>query len=250
MEAIKMNRKKKSHISALYLAVLALIIAAEIIIVRNYLNDDPESIVAGITNTAAYFQDISALEDEDWSLILVNSNNPIPEDHSISLTELSNGQSVDSRIYPDLQKMFDDMREQGTYPVVGEGYRTRESQQQMMNDKIQAYIREGFNEKSAKSLAEAAVAAPGTSEHELGIAVDINADKARSSNDEVYEWLAENAYKYGFIQRYPPGKSGITGIDYEPWHYRYVGISHAEKIYSGGICLEEYLENYEMEKEK
>ena len=81
--------------------------------------------------------------------------------------------------------------------------------------------------------------------------MDINADKEKSSNDEVYEWLAENAYKYGFIQRYPPGKFSITGIDYEPWHYRYVGAYHAKKIYSQGVCLEEYLENYEnSEKER
>ena len=228
--------------------MLALIIFAEIIIVRNYLDDDSESIIAGFSSSAGFVQNRSALEDEEWDLILVNADNPIPENYEISLTELRGGQFVDSRIYPDLQKMFDDMREQGIYPVVGEGYRTREAQQKMMDDKIQAHINTGFNKKSAKALAEAEVAKPGTSEHELGIAVDINADKEKSSNDEVYEWLAENAYKYGFIQRYPSGKYKITGIDYEPWHYRYVGISHAEKIYSQGICLEEYLENCE-EKE-
>lgn len=251
MEEIKMIRKKKRHVSAVYLAMIVLIIAAEIIIVRNYNDDSSENIIADVTNSARYFQNRSALEDEEWSLILVNADNPVPEDYSISLTELSNGQFVDSRIYPDLQKMFDDMREQEIFPVVGEGYRTHEAQQKMMNDKIQAYINGGFNPKSAKSLAEAEVAAPGTSEHELGIAVDINADKERSSNDQVYEWLAENAYKYGFIRRYPPGKFSVTGIDFEPWHYRYVGAYHAEKIYSQGLCLEEYLENYEnFEKER
>ena len=94
-------------------------------------------------------------------------------------------------------------------------------------------------EKAAKEW----VAVPGTSEHQLGIAVDINADKSRSTNEEVYQWLAKNAYKYGFILRYPQGKEDVTGTDYEPWHYRYVGNGAAEEIYNGQICLEEYMEN-------
>ena len=81
----------------------------------------------------------------------------------------------------------------------------------------------------------------GRSEHQLGLAVDINGDELHSSNDEVYSWLAENAYKYGFILRYPEGKSDITGIEYEPWHYRYVGKEAAAEIFSRSICLEEYL---------
>jgi len=85
------------------------------------------------------------------------------------------------------------------------------------------------------------VAIPGTCEHELGLAVDINADKEQSSNEEVYNWLAENAWRYGFILRYPKGKEDITGIDYEPWHYRYVGKEVAKEIYEEGITLEEYV---------
>jgi len=85
------------------------------------------------------------------------------------------------------------------------------------------------------------VAIPGTCEHELGLAVDINADKEQSSNEEVYNWLAENAWRYGFILRYLKGKEDITGIDYEPWHYRYVGKEVAKEIYEEGITLEEYV---------
>ena len=85
------------------------------------------------------------------------------------------------------------------------------------------------------------VAIPGTCEHELGLAVDINADKEQSSNEEVYNWLAENAWRYGFILRYPKGKEDITGIDYEPWHYRYVGKEVAKQFYEEGITLEEYV---------
>ena len=94
----------------------------------------------------------------------------------------------------------------------------------------------------SRAMAEEWVAVPGTSEHELGLAVDINADKDNSSNDEVYEWLYKNAYRYGFILRYPIGKTSVTGIDYEPWHYRYVGTDYSEEIAESGLCLEEWLE--------
>ena len=179
----------------------------------------------------------------DWNLILVNHWNKIPDNYNVTLIELSNGQRVDSRIYPDLQAMFDDARSEGIYPIVREGYRTEGEQQAEFEEKVQAYMNEGYSKEKAEELAQRWVALPGTSEHQLGIAVDINADKIRSSNEDVYVWLAQNAYKYGFILRYPQGKENITGTDYEPWHYRYVGKGVAEEIYRDQICLEEYLKN-------
>lgn len=180
---------------------------------------------------------------EEWYLIVVNRWNEIPEDYSVKLTKLSNGQKVDDRIYSYLQEMFDTMRVEGIYPVVREGYRTAEEQQEILDDKIFAYVKEGYPRKKAEKLAKAWVAVPGTSEHQLGIAVDINADQSKSSNEEVYTWLAENAHSYGFILRYPQQKEDITGTSYEPWHYRYVGKEAAEIIYTDQICLEEYMEN-------
>lgn len=180
--------------------------------------------------------------DGDWKLILVNKNNPVPDGYDVELTTLSNGVQVDSRIYPDLQNMFDDMRAEGVYPVVGEGYRTYEEQEKMMQDKIDAYRAEGHSKAVAKKLAKKWVAKPGTSEHELGIALDINAaEEMGSDNEDVYEWLYNNAYKYGFILRYPQDKEDITGIDYEPWHYRYVGKEAAAQMYECGLTLEEYV---------
>lgn len=177
---------------------------------------------------------------EEWNLIVVNRWNELPEDYDVELTELSNGQMVDSRIYPYLQEMFDAGRTEDVYPVVREGYRTAEEQQEILDDKIQSYINQGYSQVKAERTAKEWVALPGTSEHQLGIAVDINADKSKCSNEDVYEWLAENAYKYGFVLRYPPGKQKITGTSYEPWHYRYVGEEAAKEIYEREICLEEY----------
>ena len=183
----------------------------------------------------------SAAQDDAWQLVLVNRDHPLPDDLTVETVQLSNGEEVDARIYPALKAMFDEMRAQGLYPVVASGYRTRETQQRILDDKITAYCSEGYPYEQAKALAEEWVALPGTSEHELGLAVDINADNVNSTGQEVYDWLLQNAWRYGFIQRYPADKTDITGISNEPWHYRYVGLEAAEEITQQGICLEEYL---------
>lgn len=177
-----------------------------------------------------------------WNLILVNDDYCVPSDYEVELTELSNGEKVDSRIYPQLQQMFDDARAAGLELFVREGYRTPQDQKDIMDERIQQYRDEGYSRSEAKKLAEEYVAEPGTSEHELGIAVDINADTSKCSSDAVYTWLANNAYKYGFIKRYPEDKTEITGVNNEPWHYRYVGVDAAQEMQEKGLCLEEYVE--------
>lgn len=178
----------------------------------------------------------------DWRLLLVNRSHPLPEGFSVDLVTLANGRSVDARIYPDLQEMFDAMRAEGIIPMVNEGYRTNEEQRAIMQSRVDAYLLEGYPEDEAETLAEAWVARPGTSEHEAGLALDICADKITdTANETVYLWLAEHAHQYGFILRYPEGGEEITGIAYEPWHYRYVGRETAAEIHRRQITLEEYL---------
>ena len=180
-----------------------------------------------------------------WNLILVNSKNRIPGDYEAELIQLSNGKQVDERIYPELQEMFDAARADGLHLFVSEGYRTREEQQLLLDEKTEAYEMEGHSKSEAEKLAKQWVAVPGFSEHQLGIAVDINADHAGSTDDEVYTWLAENSWQYGFIKRYPSDKTEITGTINEPWHYRYVGKEAAREIVSQEVCLEEYVEMLE-----
>ncbi len=179
---------------------------------------------------------------DGWMLLLVNSSNAIPDGYApTELTELSNGQSVDKRIYPSLQSMFDDARAQGVYPVVSSGYRTAKQQQSEMDDKIQEYIDDGKSEDEARALAATYVAQVGYSEHEAGLAIDIVAKANKSDDDTVWVWMKEHCAEYGFILRYPEGKEGVTGMSYEPWHFRYVGVEAAQKIMGAGITLEEYL---------
>lgn len=178
--------------------------------------------------------------DQGWKLILVNQSHKIPKNYELELQELSNGKLVDERIYEPLISMIQDGEEEGYYMVVVEAFRTEEEQQYLMDEKVNAYMREGYPKLLAKKMAEKWVAIPGTSEHQLGIAVDINPDYEKSGK-EVYAWLAENAHEYGFINRYPEDKVHITGIMNEPWHYRYVGENAAKEMYEQRICLEEYL---------
>jgi D-alanyl-D-alanine carboxypeptidase len=177
----------------------------------------------------------------EWNLILINKWNVIPNDYVFELKELSNGQSVDVRIYPALQEMFDSARSEGVYPIVLSGYRTAEKQQSMMDNKIAEYMDAGYSAEEAKTKAEGWVAVPGSSEHQIGIAIDIDADDTHSTDEEVYAWFKQNSYKYGFIYRYAGGKTEITGTNDEPWHFRYVGVNAATEMYNRGICLEEYL---------
>ena len=186
---------------------------------------------------------ISRTADESlgWNLMLVNSRYRIPDDYSVELIRLSNGEQVDSRIYPELQEMFDDARGDGYSLFVRAGYRSEEDQEDLMEDKIEAYRQEGYSQREAEHEAEKWVAKPGTSEHELGLAVDINAE-GQTDGNRLYQWLAEHSWKYGFILLYPAEKEEITGIDYEPWHFRYVGKQAAKEMYEQDLCLEEYVQ--------
>ena len=231
---MKRYTRRKSHKVKILFSLLFLIILC--MMAGKVLNSD--FTLLSLDNITHHV----ASEDNGWNLILVNRDSYIPDDYQVELTELSNGKKVDSRIYPELQEMFNDARAQGYGLFVREGYRTQEEQQQLMDEKIEAYENEGKSKSEAKKLAEQWVAIPGTSEHQLGIAVDINADTTKSSSDDVYNWLSENAHTYGFIKRYPSNKTDITGVINEPWHYRYVGKEAASKIYSQGICLEEYID--------
>ncbi len=184
---------------------------------------------------------------DTWKLLLVNPWNSLPENYSIQTVTLKNGLQVDKRCYPDLQTMMDACRADGLSPVICSAYRTWEKQEQLYQNKVGQFLAQGYPQSEAETEAGKVVAVPGTSEHQLGLALDIvdinnqHLDETQEST-EVQKWLMEHSWEYGFILRYPKDKSEITGIIYEPWHYRYVGQEDAEQIHTLGVCLEEYLE--------
>lgn len=186
------------------------------------------------------------IDKTQWNLILVNQWNTLPENYDPTIKYLDNGQGIDERAYSDLQDMMDDCRAEGLSPLICSSYRTMEKQKELFNNKINQYISYGYSQEDAKKKAGELVAIPGTSEHQLGLALDIvdvsyQILDEKQENTAVQKWLLNNSWKYGFILRYPTDKSDITGISYEPWHYRYVGKKAAKEIYDAQICLEEYL---------
>lgn len=183
---------------------------------------------------------------DDELLTVVNPWNPLPEDWVSDLVTLSDGRRVDSRCYEAFEEMMAACRDAGYAPFLCSAYRTQETQQSLYDNKVQRLMNSGMGEEEAKVEAAKAVAIPGTSEHQLGLAVDIVDANMQDLTDEqekteTQKWLMANSWRYGFIHRYPNDKTDITGIIYEPWHYRYVGKAAAQDIFNRDITLEEYV---------
>lgn len=260
------RRGKRRHRSPLPLFLLGLVLfGCGFLLGRRALAQEPPAQAAGVSvsifapenaaagggrmesDWAAPGREPDAAAPEDWNLLLVNWENPLPEDFSVpELTQLVNGHAIDRRAYPDLQRMMDDARAAGLQPTICSSYRTREKQTELFENKVQRLMNEGLGRTEAEEQAAMWVARPGTSEHQAALAVDI-VDKSNQLLDETQEttsvqrWLMDHCAEYGFILRYPTDKAALTGVNYEPWHYRYVGREAAAAIMERGICLEEYL---------
>lgn len=194
-------------------------------------------------------QDAEAMNSSENLLLLVNKDNPLPENFSVDLHYLQNGAcAVAECMYDALSRMLSDGSDEGLSFVVASGYRDTQLQQQLLEEDIAATMeREGVSYLEAYEKETRETMPPGYSEHETGLAVDIVSVYYQMLDDrqemtQESRWLRENCSEYGFILRYPKGKEDITGIDYESWHFRYVGEEAAKEIMSRGITLEEYLE--------
>lgn len=186
-------------------------------------------------------------DSEDWSLALVNTEHPLDTSYvPAEMKEVESERSVDGRIYDALEKMLSDGAEQGLRMYVASAYRSYEQQRDVFNATMGDWIAEGYTPLDAYDETAKSVAIPGTSEHATGLCVDIIAADYAELNDQQgdtpeQKWLMEHCWEYGFILRYPPEKADVTGIIYEPWHYRYVGEKAAKEITEKNITLEEYL---------
>ncbi len=198
-----------------------------------------------VTTEAETTEEITT--ETPWNLVLVNPWYPLSEEYKFELTAVrGDSYFVDSRCADAVKQMLADCRAAGYTPYICSAFRKWEDQVNLFEKKVTSYINKGYSEADARVLAAKEVAVPGTSEHQLGLAVDI-LDTNRPWLDEgqadmpTQQWLMANCHKYGFILRYPKGTTDITGIIYEPWHYRYVGVEIATEIMTRGITLEEYL---------
>lgn len=242
----RLRRKRRDRAAAalLFPGIAAMVFAGGFLAGYSWQNMEPDKIPGNPAVYADAMPDLPGntiqadVPEPRWNLLLVNKWNPIPDNYEVNLVETDGGEYVDERIYGPLMEMLEDAREANwdQLPLVVSGYRTTQDQQQLYEEKNAEYRKQGYSDEEAEELAQQWAAAPGYSEHQLGLAVDIN-----GATYDVYLWLQENSYKYGFIFRYPGCKTAYTGVAEEVWHYRYVGTEAAAEIYEQGICLEEYL---------
>ena len=198
-------------------------------------------------------EDDMELSREDWRLVLINKQHSIPEDYEFTLGSINTVKGTmrcDERIIPDLLKMLQAAKDDGVNLQICSPYRDMNRQVYLFDRKINAYMKQGMSYMDAYSLTAQAVTVPGASEHQIGLALDIVSDKYSYLNEgfgdtEAGKWLAEHSCEYGFILRYPKGKEYITGIEYEPWHFRYVGREAAMIITSENLTLEEFVDSLE-----
>lgn len=195
----------------------------------------------------------SAPAASNWQLRLVNAANPLPDDFEPETAHISGYENrpFDMRAADWLEKMLHDAEQEGCKLYLVSGYRSIGRQRALFQIKTESFVNQGLALEQAEQEASRWVARPGTSEHNLGLAADIvSADWYSTHNDltedfdqtPAFAWLKANCAEYGFILRYPKEKEAVTGISYEPWHYRYVGQEAAKQIMLTGITLEEYLQ--------
>lgn len=202
---------------------------------RYYLQEDGSAAVGPceIDGTLYHFT------PKGIQVVLVNADNPVPDYYKADLVTYTGWHEVAEIALEPLTKMLEDCNAAGYEYEFNSAYRSIQVQQDILTARTQEHIAIGYSEEQAYLEARKTVALPGTSEHHLGLAVDVlNADKAER---KALDWLGEHCWEYGFILRYAEEKAAITGIIYEPWHFRYVGTRVSMDMKDSGLCLEEYL---------
>ncbi len=189
------------------------------------------------------YDPVAQLAGENWALTLISKTYPLDKKYSPTLSPVVEGSSVtaDSRVSEAYQLMYVDALKAGYVLTPYSAYCSYQGQQTIYNNKIQSFILQGMTEDEAKQNAEKRIEPAGCSENGAGLSVDIISASAGFASTDEYKWLMQNAFKYGFVLRYPDDKADVTGMIYQPWHWRYVGIEAATEMKNNNQCLEEYL---------
>lgn len=250
----KLNKKKVFMVFAIFcliiISIVKLIKGDDEKITEASGNEIPSTIAPSSTedpNNTMNPIDMNSQEEpveiDDWRLTLANYENILPEDFTVELAQIDENREFDARAIDYLKDLINDMRKDGISNIwVQSAYRSVQAQKILYENSINKYIKQGETEEEAERLTLEYINKPGTSEHNLGLAVDFNYVTNDFDKTEAFRWLRKNAENYGFILRYPKEKEDITKIEYEPWHWRYVGEEHAKKINELDMCLEEYVE--------
>lgn len=186
---------------------------------------------------------IPITDAENWNLAIINTKYPLPDSYAPTLSNAINGSNIqlDSRVSEHYAEMYAAAKLSGCVLTPYSGYHTYALQETTYNRKVNFYVNKGMSAEEANQKASAQVLPAGCSEHNAGLAMDIVSASSDFINTKEYKWLCENAHNYGFILRYPEDKTAITGMNFEPWHWRYVGTQAAKEMKEKNQCLEEYL---------
>lgn len=241
-----------------YLLIITVLLMALAFVLTTFIfkDDNEQEQVSETTPTEVIIlEEPEPEEDENidnkWAMFLVNSKNPLPSDYDSRIETTMIYESwreyfLDSRAAGYFTDMLNAAKADGIDLLVVSAYRTIEYQQTNFDNSVQSRVDGGMSYDDAYADTLAEVAMPGESEHNAGLALDIMCEDYTSMEDDGFEntdafrWLDKHAHEYGFILRYPKGKQDVTGIIYEPWHYRFVGLYYANEIKQSGLCLEEY----------
>lgn len=245
----KLNKKKVVMVLAIFCLIIASIVKLikgdETTVVETAGNEIKTSTQKEV-EIAPVENEIPKKEIDDWKITLANIDNPLPENFTVELANIDDHRQFDARAIEYLKDMLNDMRKDGATDVwVQSAYRSVETQKNLYENSINKYLKQGKTQEEAERLTLEYINKPGTSEHNLGLAVDFNEVTDEFAKTKAFKWLNEHAQDYGFILRYPKEKEEITKIEYESWHWRYVGEEHAKKINELNMCLEEYIEYLE-----
>ena len=182
--------------------------------------------------------DLPQVSSKDWNLILVNRDNKLAElnPQLVDVEEIK----VDSRIAEQTKQFLAAARAVAPEESLISGYRSVEEQTEIYNERVAQLEATGLSHEEAERQAQTQVQVPGASEHQTGLAIDMSAPNGLS--EEVVQQIIALAPQYGFVLRYPEGKNAITGVDYENWHFRYVGVENAQYMVKHQLVLEEYIQ--------
>lgn len=186
---------------------------------------------------------IPITDAEKWNLAIINTKYPLPDSYAPTLSNAISGSNIqlDSRVSERYAEMYAAAKLSGCVLTPYSGYHSYALQETNYNRKVNFYVNQGISAEEANQKASAQVLPAGCSEHNAGLAMDIVSASSDFINTKEYKWLCENAHNYGFILRYPEDKTAITGMNFEPWHWRYVGTQAAKEMKEKNQCLEEYL---------
>ena len=182
--------------------------------------------------------DLPQVSTKDWNLVLINRDNKLAElnPQLVDVEEIK----VDSRIAEQTKQFLAAARAIAPEESLISGYRSVEEQTEIYNERVAQLEATGLPHEEAERQAQTQVQVPGASEHQTGLAIDMSAPNGQS--EEVAQQIIALAPQFGFVLRYPEGKNAITGVDYENWHFRYVGVENAQYMAKHQLVLEEYIQ--------